>query len=226
VGAVAGGALAASSASKSNRNVKKAALANYNILNEQIEQSRFAFFDNANRLGQTSQANLGNFYLATAGKTGGAYNAVSAQIARDAAVDSLNLREGQKNTEKSIELQKENVRIGAQANLQNVPVAALGGAISGASTAVSLYSAFQSSSQQSKGLRQQQQATQVIQQFGNAGLFALNQGAPPSAILSGQINPNTLYNSNNSFRDSALNSAREQNNSFFNTYNQSRLRFR
>lgn len=202
--AVAGGALAASSASKSNRNVKKAAKANYAILNDQIEQSRFAFYDNASRLGQAAQTNLSNYYLSIQGKTGGAYRAVASQIARDAARDAINLKENAAATEKSLELQKENIRIGAQSQVQSVPLAALQGGISGASTGASLVGAFQSLQGSQQNLNQAKQSSVNTKNWYDGNLGSLR----------------------DQFRDRAINAASANNSSYFNIFNQARNRFR
>lgn len=142
VGAAAMGGLGAASANKSNQSVKSAARASQEAINANLVQQRLAAMDQRHTLGQQTSSTVGSFFNRGYGR-GQAFRLALAQIYSDVAMDSQNITQGMEYAERAAAIDRQNVRNGANAQMQSVGLAAVSGAVQGAQMGYSLGSGIQ-----------------------------------------------------------------------------------
>lgn len=209
-GAVIGAGLAANAAHGSNKNVKRAARANYAILSENQGQLQGQFYDQLGTAQQRYRTNASGFQNAIAGKSGSAYRSYASQIAADAALDTGQLTNNLATAINSLQNEKENVKRGAQSNLQSVGLQALQGGIQGAMAGAALDSSLSNLSSASSAASQAKAVGSVASKYGEAGMLAMNAGLSAMQINSGRYDSyiNQNYASVQQSRNIALESAR------------------
>src|SRR5258705_3968611 len=143
IGALIGGTLAASAASKQKKAVKKAAGINFASVNQQIGQSRLALIDANQIASHQLQSQVGAIRAAAPIGIGQDLTRYIAQSVLDAEADTYIRRFNESNQEKALELQKQTIAANAKAGMVSPTTAGIQGAIGGAQTGLSVAGAVQ-----------------------------------------------------------------------------------
>lgn len=177
-GALLGGVLSAGAAKQQNKAIKRTAETNFKAVDQNIRQSRMAFFEETEAASKALRARLGAARAGLGFDGGQSATQYLAQQVVDAEMDQLIRRSNQQATEQALQSQKEAVAAQASQGMVDPTIAGIQGAMSGAQQGMALGSAIdglQMASAQEGLLADQRALAQTEQQLFQTQIHGLNQ---------------------------------------------------